>query len=419
MTDIDLIIRAFVALAIGFLMGLQREYAYGGEGKTIIAGERTFALLGLSGFLAAMIAELFDSAWIMVSLIFVIGILVTAGHFVNMWNRERAGITTEVAIMIVMLVGALSFLDHLILAAAVGISTTVVLSIKLETDRLVTALTSEDVSAVLQMAIITAIVLPILPNQSFWPAPFDVLNPFKIWLMVVFISGISFLGYVLIKIVGPQRAISLTGLLGGLVSSTAVTLSLSERSKKGGTLDKRFALAITLAWTVMFLRILIEVGVLNVLLLSVVWIPVASAGGVGLLYCLYLYLSQRSSGQDEMEFSNPFDLASALKFGILYGIVLLISRSAQVFYGDTGILVSSIFAGLADVNAITLSMAELSKSESLSLEVASRAIVFAAMSNTVVKGGIVLFTGAPGLRRAILPGLILVLITGIGVASYI
>ncbi|MEW6718596.1 MAG: MgtC/SapB family protein [Chloroflexota bacterium] len=418
MDQVDLFIRFGVAIGIGFVIGLQREFAQRGQGE-IVAGERTLALMGLSGCLAAMAADALGSPVVFVGVILLLGIFTAISYFIDAW-RGYVGLTTEVAILVVILSGALCYWGYLTLAVAIGIVTTVLLSLKVETDCFVRTLTQEDIMTALKFAVITAIVLPVLPNQSFWEPPFDVLNPFKIWLMVVFISAINFLGYVLIKLIGAQQVIGLTGLLGGLVSSTAVTLSFSERSKRETGLARVFALGITLAWTVMFLKVLVEVGVLNPRLLSVLWIPLAAAGGVGVAYCLFLFLSQRVSEKGEVTLSNPFDLGSAIKFGLLYGVILLASRVAQTYFGDTGVLVSSIVSGLADVDAITLSMAELSSiSGGIDLVTAERAIVLAAMANTVVKGGIVLTVGGRQLRRALLPALVLMLIAGVSVAFLI
>ncbi len=415
MSQADLFLRFGAAIAIGFMVGLQREFAHGGGGREIAAGERTLALMGLVGALAAMAAEQLASPVVFLGIILLLGTFASVAYFTDAW-RGRVGMTTEVAMLIVVLVGALCYWGYLTIAVAVGIATTALLSLKLETDRLVRALTREDIFAALQLAVISAIVLPVLPNGSFLPPPFDVLNPFKIWLMVVFISGISFLGYVAIKIVGPERGIGLTGFLGGMVSSTAVTLSFSERSNQDDALARPFALAIVVAWTVMFSRVLVEVGVVNRELLKVVWIPITAIGAVGLLYCAYLYLLQRARERSDIQFSNPFDLMSAIKFGLLYAIVLLVSRTAQLYFGDTGIFLSSIVTGVADVDAITLSVAELSRMGDVELVVASRAIVMAAVSNTVVKGGIALMGGSPALRKALLPGVLLMSAVGIGVA---
>ncbi|MBC8496060.1 MAG: MgtC/SapB family protein [Anaerolineales bacterium] len=415
MDQTQLFLRFGAAIAIGFMIGLQREFAKQKKKKELVAGERTFAILGLAGALAAMAADHLGSPLPFFGVILTLGIFTAVAYFIDAW-RGHIGLTTEVAMLVTIMVGALCYWGYLTLAVALGIVTTALLSLKLETDRFVRALTREDIFAALQFAVISAIILPVLPNESFLPPPFDVLNPFKIWLMVVFISGISFLGYVAIKVIGPEQGIGLTGFLGGMVSSTAVTLSFSERSNRQPELAKPFALAIMTAWTVMFSRVLIEVGVLNRALLSVVWIPLAAAGFVGLLYVFFLYFSQRAAEKGDIQFSNPFDLGSAIKFGLLYALVLLISRAAQMYFGDTGILVSSLISGVADVDAITLSMAELSNTGGLDIAIASRAIVVAAMSNTIVKGGIALMGGSKALRRALLPGILLMSVVGIGVA---
>ena len=231
--------------------------------------------------------------------------------------------------------------------------------------------------------------------------------------MVVFISAINFLGYILIKLVGANRGIGLTGFLGGLASSTAVTLGFSERSQREPGLARPFALAIIIAWTVMFARVLVEVAVVNRALLSYLWIPIVAAAGAGLLYVFILYRSQRGTELAEVSISNPFALGPAIKFGLLYGVVLLVSRTAQLYLGDTGIYLSSIVSGFVDVDAITLSMAQLSRVGDIDMNTAAAAIVLAALANTVVKGGMVLVSGAKPLRRAILPGFILILVVGI------
>lgn len=417
MNQTQLFLRFGAAIAIGFMIGLQREFATRDENREIVAGERTFALMGLAGALAAMAADELNSPIAFIGAIALLGLFSAVAYFIDAW-RGHVGLTTEVAVLITILVGALSYWGYLSLAVAIGIVTTGLLSLKLETDRFVYALTREDIQAALQLAIISAVILPVLPNQSFFPAPLDVLNPFKIWLMVVFISSISFVGYVAIKIVGPEQGIGLTGFLGGIVSSTALTLSFSERSREEPNLAKPFALATVVAWTVMFSRVLIEVGVLNRELLKMVWMPLVAAGLVGVSYAGYLYFSERSEQKGDVQFSNPFDLGSAIKFGMIYGVVLLTSRAAQVYFGDVGILVSSIISGAADVDAISLSMAELSKTGGLDLETASRAVVMAAMSNTVVKGGVALIGGSVGLRKALWPGIVLMSVVGIGVAFF-
>ncbi|MBN1579266.1 MAG: MgtC/SapB family protein [Anaerolineae bacterium] len=418
MDQFTLFYRFGAALAIGFLIGLEREHAHSGSDRDTFAGERTFTLMSLIGCVAAMTADVLASPWPFVIILALIGGLVAVSYLVSAWRGE-IGLTTEVAALLTIVSGALCYWGYLALAVALAVVTTVLLSLKPQMHTLAQRITREDVYATLKFAVITAIVLPVLPNQSFGPAPWDVLNPYKIWLMVVFISGISFLGYVLVKIVGSRQGIGLTGLLGGLVSSTAVTLSFSERSQKETALAKPFALAITVAWTVMFSRVVVEVAVLNTELLGIFWMPMAASAAVGLIYCGYLYFSQRTDEEGDVSFSNPFELGPAVKFGLIYAAILLISKAAQMYLPTAGVYLASIVAGLTDVDAITLSMAELSSTGGLDLTTAARAIVLAAMSNTVVKGGIVLSSGAPALRKALLPGLIAMLVAGVGVTFLI
>jgi uncharacterized membrane protein (DUF4010 family) len=318
--------------------------------------------------------------------------------------------------LLTILAGAQCYWDYLALAAAIAVVTTVLLSLKPEMHAFAQRITREDVYATLKFAVVTVIVLPVLPNQTYgWP-PLDVLNPYEIWLMVVLISGISFLGYVLIKLVGPRQGISLTGVLGGLISSTPVTLSFTQRSHKETELAKPFALAITVAWAMTYLRVMVEVATLNASLLSRLWLPLLAAAMVGLAYSAYLYLQQRTDEEEEITYSNPFELGTALKFGLLYAVVLLISKAAQVYLGDVGVYLSSFISGLPDADAVTLSMAQLSKGGGLTVTTAARAVVLGVTANTTAKGIIVLGGGSSRLRRAIMPGLVLMLAAGIGVA---
>lgn len=417
----NLFLRFGVALFIGLLVGLQREYSYDIDGDSenkSFAGVRTFALFALLGCTAAFLAELFSDSWMFSAIFIALGGLIAVSYFVSA-SAGQPGMTTEVAALVTVLAGALSYWDQLALAVAIAVVMATLLSFKFELHGFAERLTREDIIAAIKFALITAIVLPILPNESFWPPPFDVLNPYRIWLMVVLISGISFLGYVLFKLLGTRRGTSLTGLLGGLVSSTATTLSFAERSRKNINLAKPFAMAIMIAWTVMFGRVLIEVWVVNRPLLEAVWLPVTLAGIAGLVYAAYLYLAPHEDDEEDVRITNPFELRPAITFGLLFGLILLIARAAQMYLGDTGVLISAFVSGLADVDAITLSMAELSGNGDITLTTAARAIIIAIMANTLVKGGIVMSSGSKSIRRALLPGFVLILVTGISAVVFL
>ena len=415
MDQTTLFFRFGVALAIGFLVGLQREHAGADAKRKIFAGERTLALMALVGCAAAMAAEELASPWAFIAMVLPLCGFIGVAYVLSA-QQGRVGLTSETAALLTILSGALCYWNHVALAVAIGVATTVLLSVKVEMDAFARRISQEDIAATLKFCVITLIILPVLPDQSFGPSPLDVLSPYKVWWMVILISGISFVGYVLVKILGSRQGIGLTGMLGGLVSSTAVTLSFSQRSHTQQELARPFALAITVAWTMMFARVAIEVAVLNLELLAVLWMPIVASTVAGLAYCIYLYSHQSTGQQAEVEVSNPFELMPAVKFGLLYAVILVVSRAAQMYFGATGLYLSSILSGVADVDAITLSVAELSRQGDMPLSTGARAIVLAAMSNTVVKGGIVLTGGIPALRGAILPGLVLMLVAGIGVA---
>lgn len=417
--QIVLFYRFGTALGIGLLIGLQREFSETrrkSDRRATSAGSRTFALLSLIGCTAAYVSDKIDSPLPVVAVVLIIGAMLIVAYSFEA-KAGRFGLTSEIAAMVTLLAGSLCYWGELAFAAALAVTTTVLLALKLQTRALASRLTSEDVRSTLTFGVLTLVILPVLPRSSIAPSPFDVLVPYKIWLMVVFISGISFLGYVMIKVMGTRRGVLLTGLAGGLASSTAVTLSFAQRSHGLDRLAKPFTLAILLAWTIMFVRVLIEVAVVNAPLLAEVSLPMCAATLVSLAYCAYLYVSQREDQQEsEDNFTNPFELGPALTFGVIYMAILLATNFARLYFGDTGIYLSSIVSGLADVDAITLSMAELSRAPStLDHGTAARAIVLAAASNTVVKAGIVLMAGSPSIRRLIMPGLILTLGTAIGV----
>jgi uncharacterized membrane protein (DUF4010 family) len=399
-----------VALALGFLVGIQREYSRDHGDQDIPAGIRTFALMGLLGCTAAMVADEFNSVFAFVAIFLIAGLFVCISYFIHAW-KGNTGLTTEFATLITLLAGVLVYFDYFALTIAIIVATTGLLSLKIEMHKFVRGLSRDDIMATLKFAVITAIVLPVLPNQNFGPEPFNIFNPFKIWLLVVLISGISFVGYILIKIIGAHRGIGLVGILGGLASSTAVTLTMTQRSRSTPELSRSFAQAILLAWTVMFVRLFIVVAAVNPKLMPELWLPILGGTLAGLLYCFFLFLKDRTTNRNEaISFVNPFELGPAIKFGLLFSVILLISKAAQIYLGHAGIYLASLVSGLADVDAISLSVADMSlPGKSLAVEIAGTAIIIASVSNTVLKGAVAAITGSPELRKNIVPGAVLMM----------
>lgn len=418
MPHTELVARFGIALFIGVLIGLEREYARLKEDVKAFAGVRTFPLISLLGCSAALLTDLADP-WVFAVLALLLGALVAIGYAVDAF-QGHVGLTSEIAAIVVFTCGALCYWNYLDLAAALAVVTFGFLTLKPQLHRFAQRISSEDLYATLKFAVISLIILPVLPNQTYGPPPFDAFNPYKTWLMVVFISGISFLGYLLIKVIGGSRGIGLTGLLGGLVSSTAVTLSFSERSQDHPAMARPFALAITLAWTVMFGRVIVEVAVLNRTLLGALWLPMVAGMAAGLVFCVFYYFGQRPAEGSDVKLANPFELGPAIKFGILYAVVLVVAKAAQFYFQEAGLYAAAAVAGLADVDAITLSMAELAGTEDgIAPSLAAGAVVLAAISNTMVKGGIALSVGSPALRRALFFPLLAMLVTCGGVALLI
>jgi len=262
------------------------------------------------------------------------------------------------------------------------------------------------------------IVLPLVPDTNYGPEGLEVINPYKTWLMVVLIAGLNFIGYILVKIFGREHGLGITGLLGGLVSSTAVTLSFSQRSRVEPNLAPVLALAILLAWTVMFFRVVVEVGVVNFSLARNLVSGMMLMGAVSLAICMLLWRRGQSSEKAEVESGhNPFELGDAIKFGGLFAVVIFVASAAQVYFGDTGLYLAGALAGLTDVDAIALSMANLAQQDPSMSGAAARTIVIAVISNTMVKCGMVIWLGAPSMRRTMIPITIALALSG-AVAAY-
>lgn len=398
--------RLGVALALGLLVGLQRQFAKHDDDEDLFAGARTFSLLAIAGAVSTLLSLRFDSAVPLGVALVAVGSVVAIGYLSGT-RAGSTGLTTEIAAIVTFLAGAVAGVGELTFAGAIGVAVTALLAAKPYTNAFIERIDRQDVEATVQFAVLVALVLPVLPRDPLGPEPFDAASPFAIGLMVVFILGLSFVGYVLIKFVGARRGIGLTGILGGLVSSTAVTLTMSERSKSSHGLLRALATAVLLAWTIMYGRVLVEIGVVHPGLLARTAVPIG-AGGVIVAGWAAVVAFRRTGARDDddgdEQFSNPFSLGPAIQFGLLYGVVLIGSKALSMYLGDTGVYVGAIASGLTDVDAITLSMAELSRGDGeLADETAANAIVLAAAANTVVKGGLVWSLGARAMRWLVTP----------------
>ena len=406
------------AILLGALVGIEREKRKAEEGETSgIAGLRTFTLLALLGAAAAYISRSTSSPWVLAAALLIVGAFVVAGYFIAARsNPESTGLTTEVAAVVVFLLGAMVMLGFSELAIGLGVVTAAVLAYKQPLHGFVDKLGWDDVYAGLRLLIATFIALPLLPNQPI--DPWGALNPYSLWLLVILISSLSLVGYVLTRLLGPARGTALTGLTGGLVSSTAVTLSFAKEGRDNPQDTLALACGILLAWAIMFVRVIVLVAVVNRGLLTHVLVPFAVMAVVVGGFAVFLYFRGGSvdgtAARGSLKVENPFSLTEAAKFAALFAVVLLAVKIVQEHFPPSGLYAVAAAAGLTDVDAITLSMSEFAKGGAT--RVAVIAIVIAALTNTIVKCGMAFVIAGPAFGKPLLMATAATLLAGLGAA---
>jgi uncharacterized membrane protein (DUF4010 family) len=396
-TTLQLVVTIALSAGIGLLVGLERE-----RKPSPKAGVRTFALIAVLGTLAALLEERTGATWLLgVGALCVTGALVAAYLQDPAAVRDDAGTTTVVAAIAVFLVGAVNYYGYRTLAVALGVGITVLLYFKAEIEGFSHKLTGQDIRSMLQFAVLTAVVLPLLPDRSF--GPYGVLNPFQVWLMVVLVAAVSLAGYVAWRLTWGRHGLLLNGVLGGVVSSTATTL-VYARQVAAGTQPPSAALLVTLlANATMLVRVLVLVGLVAPGSLGqALWVMspallLAFAGIAG-----HWAAAANAPVTDEAAYQNPTQLRTALGFALVYAIVLLLAAWANDVLGSSGVLAVAAVSGLTDVDAITLSSLRLLDHGSLSQTTALTAAGVAVASNLLFKAVVAAIAGGPRLRRAVL-----------------
>jgi uncharacterized membrane protein (DUF4010 family) len=392
MDDFDTLQRLALALAIGILIGLERGWHGRAEPEGgRVAGVRTFALGGLLGGAWAALAETMGDT------VMAAGFLAYAAVLIAFRLRIRPtthdfGATTTIAGLVTFVLGALAVRGSMQAAAAGGVVTALLLGIKPQLHHLIERIERAELMAILKLLVMSVVLLPVLPNEGF--GPWSALNPYKLWWMVVLVTGISFVGYVAVKVAGAKRGIVLAAVAGGLISSTAVTASLSRQARGTAALAPLYAGGVALACGTMFPRIMILVSVVHPSLFERLWPPFVAAAGAGLLVAAWLIRRGRAETTDGMqeEQRNPFEFMLALRFGLFLAAIAVLSRALEAWFGETGLYVLAAASGLADVDAITLTLANMANGTP-SEDVIANAICLAAGVNTVVKAGLAFYLG--------------------------
>ncbi len=388
-----------ISLALGLLVGLQRERDSGH-----IAGIRTFPLITVLGALSAALAAE-HGGWIVgAAMLGVVACAVIGNLYKLRGGAIEPGITTEIAMIVMFAVGAIVWHGAWAMGVVVGGGVAVLLHAKPILHGFVNRLGENDVRAIMQFALVSMVILPVLPDESWGGPPWDVLNPRHLWLMVVLVVGIGLGGYLAYKWLGARAGLLLAGLLGGAVSSTATTVSYSRRAREArhvpGALTTA-AVVIVVASTVVYARVLTEIAAVAPAHIETIGAPILSLGAVSAGVALAAWVFCRKSAGQMPEQGNPAELKSAVYFALLYAVVLLAVTAARQYLDQRGLYVVAAVSGLTDMDAITLSVSRLAQEGRLSPETAWRSIVIASMSNQVFKLGIVGVMGGARLMRVV------------------
>jgi uncharacterized membrane protein (DUF4010 family) len=401
-----------IALAIGALIGVERERKQR-PGEPGTGGLRTFVLLSEAGALAGWLARELGAPWVFAATGAFVTAFLIAGYLMEARARPGSiGLTTEVAGLVTYLLGGAVLLGQRELAVALAIATAAVLAFKEPLHGLVGRLGGDDLQAALKLLIATFIVLPVLPDRAV--DPWGALNPYEIWWLVILISALSLLGYAATRVLGTERGLVVTGIGGGLVSSTAVTLSFARASRAQAQVTTgSLAAGLLLAWSVMFARVAVAVGVVHRPLLTSLALPLGAMGASALAAAL-LCARQRGPVPERapaVHLKNPFRLAASIRFALLFAALLLLVELVRRHLPSGGLYAVAALAGAGDVDAITLSMAELAR-DGGSGALAAGAITTAVLANTLVKCGLVFVLGSRVLFRRIALATALVLASG-------
>ena len=387
--------RLLVAMLVGFLVGLDRERAEARKEHALFAGVRTFPVIALAGAIPMLLEDRVGPALLVATFLAIAAVAVVS--YVRTSAHGRIGATTEMAALATFLLGALAGAGQLVVAGAAGVALAVLLVGKPRLEAFSNALTTEEIMAALELAVITVIVLPLLPDRGY--GPWQALNPREIWIVVVLVSALSFVGFVAMRVLGPGRGMAITGAVGGLVSSTAITISMAERSHAGAA--RPAAAAAVLASTIMCVRMAalagaVDPGILPRLLPILTVMAVAGGAAAWLM-------GRGAAGQTspvDGTLTNPFSLKAALTFAALYTLVLLGVRVAEEHLGAGGLYLASALSAIVSVDAPTVALARLGAGPT-GWAAPAAAIGVVAVTNTMVKFGIAVAYGAGSFRSRV------------------
>lgn len=406
--SIDTLQAFAISIGIGFLIGLDRE-----RQSDVKAGVRTFSLVGMLGCLSSLLAEATGSGWIIAAGFIAIAAMMIAANVSDPLDDGDPGTTSVVALMVCYALGAMVWFGHASVAVMLAIATTLLLYLKAQLHGISKNLSHTDLLSILQFGVLSMVILPILPNQDY--GPYGALNPQQIWWMVVLISGVSLAGYAALRLIGARHGAALIGLFGGLASSTATTMIFARHARSEANLARTAMVVILLANIVVMVRL----GFVSFVVAPAIIAPLAAvlAGGIllGVIATFWGWRQLESGDALPMpNVTNPTEIRTALTFGALYALVLVLSSWLQDIAGSSGLYLVALVSGFTDVDAIVLSTLRLFGLGQIGSVETVTAIVLATLANLAFKTGLVVVIGGAALARRTLPGLAAIAIGLVG-----
>ncbi|QFZ53551.1 MgtC/SapB family protein [Oceanihabitans sp. IOP_32] len=377
-----------ISTGLGLIIGLEREFDKLKEKG--FAGMRTFPIVAIIGFSIGNLKNQF-TPWIVVISLGCFVLFLALYHFSHKLEEYGQGLTTNLALIATFILGVMVSVEFYREAVATAVIIVTLLSLKTRFRSVISNITSEELFAFIKFAIIALLILPFLPNKSFGPN--NLLNPFEIGSIIVIVSLINFIGYFLVKFAGSKKGIIITAILGGLISSTAVAWNYAAKSKESPELSKKYSAGIIAASAIMFPRLAFMVYIFNKELLVYIALPFAVLTIVCLAATFILIRKDDNKPNTNINLGNPLDILNAIGFGFIYLIISFAVFYSNQYFGERGLYYSAFIAGLADTDAITISMSKFSL-DTNNLLLASSVIIAATLSNMFVKLGITVLNGS-------------------------
>lgn len=388
---------ALVTLFIGLLLGLERERSQG-KAEGLFAGIRTFPLLTLSGYIAGFAAD-HGAALVLPATLLGIGGLAAISYLRS--SRQHAGATTEVLAVFAPLLGALVQWGLAPLAASTAVVTTLLLTQKAPLHKIAGNISEEEIVAILKFGLVAVVLVPLLPSRPM--GPYDAIVPRQVGVVVLILSGVSLLAYLLVRLLGDRTGWVLAGLLGGMVSSTAVTLSFSGKARSAAGAVRPLAVGVVLASTVLYLRSLLVISIFDRELGAYVAPRLVGLFALGAVFAAVLFRKKRTGVAEKLPLGNPVELGHALTLSLLFTGILVLSRVAQAKLGAGGLWLTGLVGGFIDVDSVAVAAARLHGQGLAPVEVAGGSILLATLSNALLKSGVVATIGGADLAKLVLP----------------